>query len=171
MIIKCNTCGKSFSVPDNAISAAGRLVQCGSCGNKWTQYPIKPKRAKKENPIELKIEKSISSVKKKKKPKKKKKTSVNIYSEEYLQKKHGIKIIDPTKSVIAPKTSKKSKIGYGFYNYLITFIVLLIFMLGILHLNRDFIYTVSPEIGNQVEYLFETLENLKTIVSDIISSY
>ena len=39
MIIKCNSCEKSFTVPDNAITTSGRLVQCGSCGNKWTQYP------------------------------------------------------------------------------------------------------------------------------------
>ena len=27
-------------VPDNAITASGRMVQCGSCGNKWRQFPI-----------------------------------------------------------------------------------------------------------------------------------
>ena len=32
---------KKFIVPDNAITSAGRLVQCSSCGNKWTQFPIK----------------------------------------------------------------------------------------------------------------------------------
>ena len=28
-------------VPDKAITIAGRAVQCGSCGNKWKQFPIK----------------------------------------------------------------------------------------------------------------------------------
>ena len=41
MIIQCKACNKSFNVPDNAITASGRLVQCSSCGNKWTQFPIK----------------------------------------------------------------------------------------------------------------------------------
>ena len=40
MIIQCNSCDKKFSVPDSAIGASGRLVQCSSCGNQWTQYPI-----------------------------------------------------------------------------------------------------------------------------------
>ena len=40
MIINCNSCDKKFVVPDSAISAAGRLVQCSSCGNKWKQFPI-----------------------------------------------------------------------------------------------------------------------------------
>ena len=28
-----------FVVPDSAITASGRMVQCGSCGNKWKQFP------------------------------------------------------------------------------------------------------------------------------------
>ena len=40
MILICNSCDKKFVVPDQAISAAGRMVQCGSCGNKWKQFPV-----------------------------------------------------------------------------------------------------------------------------------
>ena len=40
MILTCNSCGKKFVVPDNAITSSGRVVQCGSCGNKWKQYPL-----------------------------------------------------------------------------------------------------------------------------------
>ena len=40
MILSCNSCAKKFVVPDNAIGANGRLVQCSSCGNKWTQFPV-----------------------------------------------------------------------------------------------------------------------------------
>ena len=40
MLIECNSCQKTFVVPDNAITSGGRLVQCSSCGNKWTQHPI-----------------------------------------------------------------------------------------------------------------------------------
>ena len=41
MILSCNSCEKKFVVPDQAISAVGRMVQCGSCGNKWKQFPNK----------------------------------------------------------------------------------------------------------------------------------
>ena len=41
MILECKSCNKKFLVPDSAITSTGRLVQCSSCGNKWTQYPIK----------------------------------------------------------------------------------------------------------------------------------
>ena len=40
MILSCNSCGKKFVVPDNAITQSGRLVQCSACGNKWKQFPI-----------------------------------------------------------------------------------------------------------------------------------
>ena len=39
MIITCNCGLKKFSIPDNSIPAAGRMVQCGSCGLKWKQFP------------------------------------------------------------------------------------------------------------------------------------
>ena len=40
MILTCNSCSKEFVVPDSAITASGRTVQCGSCGNKWKQFPV-----------------------------------------------------------------------------------------------------------------------------------
>ena len=47
MILSCNSCGKKFVVPDNAITEAGRLVQCSACGNKWKQFPVKITEKKK----------------------------------------------------------------------------------------------------------------------------
>ena len=92
MILTCNSCGKKFVVPDSAITASGRMVQCGSCGNKWKQYPVE----------KIKKTQSISSLKKivpktrspRQKIKKLKKTTTNkpreisLYSPEYLAKKN-----------------------------------------------------------------------------------
>ena len=113
MIIQCNKCQKSFVVPDNAITSNGRLVQCSACGNQWKQYPENltnksPKKIKsKEKP-----KKTVTSEKKivSRKKSKKKTRNVDVYSEEYLQKKHGIKIIDPS-SLSEKKTyNKKLKV-------------------------------------------------------------
>ncbi len=86
MIIQCESCQKKFVVPDSAVTAKGRLVQCSSCGNKWTQYPIKQKAPKIVN---------VKNITKpsKQKIKRKKTSGIDVYSNEYLQKKHGIKII------------------------------------------------------------------------------
>ena len=74
MILTCNSCGKKFVVPDNAITASGRMVQCGSCGNKWKQFPegeinktqsiSRPQKVvSKPQPIQQKIQKPKKSKK------------------------------------------------------------------------------------------------------------
>ena len=111
MIIQCNSCQKKFVVPDSAITDTGRLVQCSSCGNKWTQYPSK------EKPKKVVVPKKIKKVSKVK-TQRKKTSGISVYSEEYLQKKHGIKIIDPSSSsASSPKRkagNKKESVGFGF---------------------------------------------------------
>ena len=79
MLISCNSCQKKFIVPDNAITESGRLVQCGSCGIKWTQYPVKISKLKEEIAKKNKFKKTNDT----KKPKQKK----NLYTAEYLKKK------------------------------------------------------------------------------------
>ena len=103
MIIVCTACKKKFSVPESAISASGRLVQCSSCGNKWTQYPIKTKKI---------VEKKVSEVLKKPAKKiQKKKSSPIPYSKEYMQQKWGTSFQKniPTKSLIIKNKKKNNK--------------------------------------------------------------
>ena len=68
MILTCNSCNKKFVVPDSAITASGRMVQCGSCGNKWKQFPMgeveknqsitRPKKVvSKTQPVRQKVQK------------------------------------------------------------------------------------------------------------------
>ena len=80
MIIVCTACEKKFSVPDSAISASGRLVQCSSCGNKWTQYPIKTKKI---------VEKKVSEVLKKPAKKIQKRNQVQYLIQKNICNKNG----------------------------------------------------------------------------------
>ena len=69
MILECKSCQKKFIVPDNAITNAGRLVQCSSCGNKWTQFPITKKEVINKpikTPAKIKVEKITSTIERKK---------------------------------------------------------------------------------------------------------
>jgi len=108
MILSCNSCQKKFVVPDQAITAAGRTVQCGSCGNKWKQFPVG--EIKQAQPPS-RTQKIVSKPPKIQKPKKTKKISikksreVNLYSPEYLEKKHGIKLDEDTKKNSPPAES------------------------------------------------------------------
>ena len=58
MLINCKSCEKKFVVPDSAITESGRLVQCSSCGNKWTQYPVKSVKIEKLQSIRKKTTKT-----------------------------------------------------------------------------------------------------------------
>ena len=128
MLVNCNACQKKFTVPDAAITEAGRLLQCGSCGNKWTQYPVKEETVKiikpnKEiqNATAVK-KKQISKTNKITKTVKKKKREINLYSEEYLQKKHGLTIKDNSND----KKIKKVSSGSNFFGNLIIFTIFVI---------------------------------------------
>ena len=170
MIIQCESCQKKFVVPDSAVTPKGRLVQCSSCGNKWTQYPIKQKTPKIVN---------VKNITKpsKQKIKRKKTSGIDVYSDEYLQKKHGIKIIDPSSSNLKTKGSNQNKIGkkgsvsFGFFNYLITISILSIFFVGILNFERSRLSRKFPFLEPYIEGFFETLNNFKIIFIDFITSY
>ena len=177
MILTCNSCSKKFVVPDSAITASGRMVQCGSCGNKWRQFPLEEvkktqtisrtqKIVSKTQPVQQKIQKP----KKIKRTAPRKPREINLYSPEYLAKKHGIKINDeqPEK-----KNSKKEKgkISFGFYNSLIMFIVFVIALSRILYFSQGFIISNIPDSEYYLNYFFESIRNIFEIWKNLITIY
>ena len=64
MIITCTECKKRFEVPDNAIPAEGRIVQCSSCSNEWKQFPIKKPEIVKKTTV-FSAKKTAQPIKKK----------------------------------------------------------------------------------------------------------
>ena len=170
MILTCDSCGKKFVVPDNAITASGRMVQCGSCGNKWKQFPAT--NLKKETIIEKKINPPIKKpIIKKTKPKTKKvkkPREINLYSPEYLQKKHGISLnnVETDKKQISDK-----KVSFGFYNSLLLLIVVVIIISRGLYFFQDFIIQMFPISEFYLNYFFESMKNIFEIFKNLISSY
>ena len=175
MILSCNSCGKKFVVPDNAITEAGRLVQCSSCGNKWKQFPIKvsERKAVVSKPSTKRTVSKPASPKRPISPKKKitKKTrEINLYSPEYLAKKHGIKIKD-TESKGSKKSIAKDKVSFGFYSSLLLFLVFLIFFSRTLYFAQNFIITLFPSTELYLYYFFESIQNIFEIWKNLITSY
>ena len=170
MILTCNSCGKKFVVPDNAITASGRTVQCGSCGNKWKQFP--PQNLKKETIIDKKIspsiKKSVPKITKPKTKKIKKPREINLYSPEYLQKKHGISLNNVEKN---RKQIIDKKVSFGFYNSLLLLIVLIIIVSRSLYFFQDFITQNLPFTQFYLNYFFESIRNMFEIFKNLISSY
>ena len=174
MILTCNSCDKKFVVPDSAITASGRTVQCGSCGNKWKQFPVN--EIKKTEPLSN-IKKIVSKSKqiqpKKQKVKKVKKTSakksreIDLYSPEYLAKKHGIKLGGEE----VKKTSSNEKISLGFYNSLLLFVVIVIVLSRGLYFFEDFVVQKLPFTEFYIDYFFESIRNMFEIWKNLVSNY
>ena len=164
MLLNCNSCQKKFIVPDSAITQSGRLVQCGSCGSKWTQYPVKEILAKKTKII--KENKNYKNTVKKTRSKK------NLYTAEYLKKKHGLVINeskDTSESVLAK--GKKKKNSFGFYSYIIILLVFFASLFGVLNLTKEIIIFNFPKNEKYIVYLYETLNNIKTIFYNIVFNF
>ena len=170
MIIQCTACEKKFSVPDSAISGNGRLVQCSSCGNKWTQYPLSTKKSPPKKIIPPK------SLPVKKTPKKNK--GPVPYSREYMRQKWGDSLPNYVESKGLNKRTKKTsakqkskvieKPGFGFFNYIIMFFVLSTFFVGILNFEQARLSRKFPFLEPYIGYFFETIENFKIFILDLL---
>ena len=168
MIISCNSCEKKFVVPDKAITSEGRVVQCGSCGNKWKQYP---KNEEKIPSVKIKKNKKIPKISQTKIPKPRKKISkkkreIDLYSPEYLAKKHGINLNETNDKPIT-----KNKVSFGFYSSLFVFLVFAIAFSRILYFSQDFIIIKLPFTEYYLKYFFESIKNLFEIWKSLISNY
>ena len=174
MILICNSCDKKFVVPDQAISAAGRMVQCGSCGNKWKQFPIKNEIKQNQSVTSIQkiiskprqIQQKRSNLKKVKKKTVRQPREINLYSPEYLAKKHGIKLNENVK-----ETPSKSKVSFGFYNSLLLFLVIIIVISRGLYFFEDFVVEKLPFTEFYINYFFESMKNMFEIFKNLIGIY
>ena len=146
------------------------MVQCGSCGNKWKQFPVKNdtiKSASNKKTITKKIP-NLNKGSKNKKKKAKKNREINLYSPEYLEKKHGISLIN-----IKNDNSNKSgeKISFGFYNSLILFTVLVITLSRGLYFFQDIIIQNIPFTEPYINHFFESIRNIFEIWKNLILDY
>ena len=168
MLVGCQSCQKKFTIPDSAITEAGRLLQCGSCGNKWTQYPVKEELIKenKKTPT-IKI-KQPTKEKKIKNSIKNKKRKINLYSEEYLKRKHGLEIKE-TLDGKKIKRDKKNTSGFGFFNYLFVATTFIISLFAILNLLKDIIIVNYPFTELYINSFYEIFEILRVAMFNFIN--
>ena len=177
MIITCTECKKQFIVPDAAIPAEGRIVQCSSCSNEWKQMPVKPSSTVKKATSFATKKITSKTIKKKAKDK-----DPVPYSKEYMQQKWGSSVQNyavekglskKNKNVIPGKKMKKQNVikttekpGFGFFNYIITYSILFTFLIGILNFERGRISRKFPVLEPYIEHFFETINNLKIFILD-----
>ena len=172
MILNCSACGKKFVVPDTAITETGRVVQCGACGNKWKQFPVAENKQTQSISGSQKMASKPQKINKKQKTKNIKKSSIrkpreiNLYSPEYLAKKHGIKLGENMKE---PSVNKK--VSFGFYNSLLLFFLIIVVISRGLYFFQDIIIQKLPFTEFYINYFFESIKNMFEIFKNLISSY
>ena len=131
----------------------------------------KQKNKTKEKISKIKLPpKKIQSSTKIAKRKTKKKTGPNLYSPEYLAKKHGIKL--DSKIPIKDKTTKnKTKVSFGFYYSLIVWVIIVISILRLVYFGQNIIVEQFPISEIYINYLFESIRNIKDIIQNFLLGY
>ena len=162
MIITCTKCEKRFVVPDNAIPAEGRTVQCSACSNKWKQLPIK----KSGSPVKAKP----ISVKKKRAKKRKMPTP---YSKDYMKQKWGVTVQDyAQKEGLTKKSSKDVEgSGFGFFYYIFIMSIIFLSFIGVLKLAESTIVTQFPFLESYIDYFFEVLNNFADHLFETLDNF
>ncbi len=164
MIITCPNCNKQFKIDNSLIPDEGRDLQCGSCDNVWF-YKIK-----EENDKILQLKEEIignqTDIK-----------NINIdqkttVKKQTLEKNRSIKNNNKKKENSEKKMVTESKNienkGSKFFSYLIVFIISIIALTVLLDTLKTPIINVFPELEMLLFNLFETLQDIKLFIIDLI---
>ena len=165
MIITCPNCNKQFKIDNSLIPDDGRDLQCGSCNHVWF-YEIK-----QENNEILKLNEEIASkdinIKsefKKKKKEEKTKILEKINDEINNEKKEEISGKQKNKTTSKNLENKGSK----FFSYLIVFIISFVALIILIDTLKTPIINVFPGFEIILFNLFETLQDIKLFIIDLI---
>ena len=162
MIITCPNCNKKFKIDNSLIPDEGRDLQCGSCNHVWL-YKIKEENSKI---LELKEEIDINDIK----------TKVDKNNEEIVENKNPLTKIETElnnqKKEINIEKRKETKIskntGNKFFSYLIVFIISFVALIILLDTLKNPLIDVFPGLEVILFNLFETLQDIKLFIIDLI---
>ena len=165
MIISCPNCNKQFKIDNSLIPNEGRDLQCGSCNNVWF-YKIE-----ENNNDLLTLNEEITS--------KDIKIKKEIKKEKVDEKKQQIEKIDAginniKKDKILEKQKNKATTintankGSNLFSYLIVFIVSFIALIILLDTLKNPLIDVFPGLEIILFNLFETLQDIKLFIIDLL---
>ena len=162
MIITCPCEKKQFKIDSSLIPQEGRELQCGSCERVWFYKPKNESEAPltlNENISEKKIEPAIKTNDKKPEVRKnlqKKKIEPQIKNETSKEIPNKVK-----------KLENENK-GSKFFSYLIVFIISIVALIILLDTLKTPLINVFPGLEIVLFNLFETLQDIKLFIIDLI---
>ena len=165
MIITCPNCNKQFKIDNSLIPDEGRDLQCGSCNHIWF-YNIQEKNnevleLKQEiisEDIETKAENKEDKIEEKQQPEETSKTEINNKKKEKNSEKQ-------KNTTTIKKTENK---GSKFFSYLIVFIISFVALIILLDTLKNTLINVFPGLEIILFNLFETLQDIKLFIIDLI---
>ena len=165
MIITCPNCNKQFKIDNSLIPDEGRDLQCGSCNHIWF-YNIQEKNNEVleleqeiiSEDIESKAENKEDKIEEKQQPEEIIKTEINNKKKEKNSEKQ-------KNTTTLKKTEDK---GSKFFSYLIVFIISFVALIILLDTLKTPLINVFPGLEIVLFNLFETLQDIKLFIIDLI---
>ena len=154
MIIICPCGEKKFEIDENLIPKKGRLLQCGSCEEKWFFTP-----KKKLNFLNDDNEISVET------------TPVNTEIDDFDFNKEDV-FEKNTKATIKSNRNTKA-LGFSFYlrnffSYLIVFSISIIALILLLDTLKEPLFSVLPNLEFYLFNLFEVLKDINLFIKDLL---
>ena len=161
MIITCPNCKKKFNIDATLIPEDGRDLQCGSCNHVWFY------KAEDEREAPLTLNENISKNKVELDTETKDK---NLEFNKKLQQKKTInpEIKKEISKEIPDNITKSTNKGSKFFSYLIVFIISLVALIILLDTLKTPLINVFPGLEILLFNLFETLQDIKLFIIDLI---
>ena len=167
MIIECPNCNKKFNLDVNLVPESGRKLKCGNCDHVWLYKINLNKNINKQKiPEDKNTELDINTSKKKNEITEKinNKDISDINEEAFSEIKSNDTKIEKNYEKVDYKKSIKLKMIF------INFIILIIFLLGLIFLLDTFKNNLSnffPGIVPVFDNFYETLLDLKLFFKDL----
>ena len=165
MIITCPNCNKQFKIDNSLIPDEGRDLQCGSCNHIWF-YNIQEKN---NEVLELKqeiISEEIETKAKNKEDKIEEKQQTEEIIKTEINNKKKEKNSEKQKNTTALKKTENK--GSKFFSYLIVFIISFVALIILLDTLKTPLINVFPGLEIILFNLFETLQDIKLFIIDLI---
>ena len=150
MIIKCTFCEKKFEVDGNLIPEKGRILQCGSCDQKWF---FKKKNEEKIVEKTLKLSEITAE----------KKSEITINEElDFPKNKTSDQIKD--KKDVKRLSLNLSKI----FNYLVVLVFTAVALIIFLDTFKSSLNSFFPNLELFLYNLIESIKDIKLFINDLI---
>ena len=165
MIITCPNCNKQFKIQSSLIPDEGRDLQCGSCNHIWFYNTQEKNNEVLELKQEIISEDLVTEVENKEDKIEESQQLEEIIKTEINNKKKEKSSEKQKNTTTLKKTENK---GSKLFSYLIVLIISFVGLIILLDTLKNPIINVFPGLEILLFNLFETLQDIKLFIIDLI---